>query len=154
MNCPKCGGPMWDNTVPGAKKSPKSPDYKCKDKECAEAVWLDKKTAKKPAPDTPAPTAPVANGALSWPQIQRDYAVAAYTAAHALARALGCAITDLDQQAVQAGAATLLIQLERMGHRLGTLAPPKPKVPKPPTPQELSEPPAALAATGDDGLPF
>ena len=38
--CQKCGGPVWDNTAPGAKKSPKGPDYKCKDTDCAEAFWL------------------------------------------------------------------------------------------------------------------
>lgn len=37
--CPKCGGPMWDNRHD--KRSARSPDYKCKDKKCGEAVWLD-----------------------------------------------------------------------------------------------------------------
>ena len=32
MNCPKCGGPMWDNR--GRKKNPKGPDFSCKDKNC------------------------------------------------------------------------------------------------------------------------
>ena len=40
MNCPKCGGEMWDNRVD--KKNPKSPDYKCKDKNCAHPIWLGK----------------------------------------------------------------------------------------------------------------
>lgn len=43
MKCDKCGGAMWDNTED--KKSPKHPDYKCKDKECGHAVWLDKKAS-------------------------------------------------------------------------------------------------------------
>lgn len=38
--CPECGGPMWDNR--GDKPSPRSPDYKCKDKDgCGHAIWLD-----------------------------------------------------------------------------------------------------------------
>jgi hypothetical protein len=40
MQCEKCGGEMWDNTV--NKKNPKGPDYKCKDTECGHAVWLPK----------------------------------------------------------------------------------------------------------------
>jgi hypothetical protein len=37
--CPKCGGPMWDNRK--GKTNPKSPDLKCKDKAgCDEAIWL------------------------------------------------------------------------------------------------------------------
>jgi hypothetical protein len=38
--CPVCNGPMWDNRQ--GKKSPKSPDFGCKNKECR---WtLDKET--------------------------------------------------------------------------------------------------------------
>ena len=39
-NCEKCGGAMWDNRID--KKNPKGPDFKCKDKACAHAVWLPK----------------------------------------------------------------------------------------------------------------
>lgn len=48
MECPNCGGDMWDNRE--NKKNPKAPDYKCKDKTCIDpesgmvtAVWLPKK---------------------------------------------------------------------------------------------------------------
>ena len=36
QNCPKCGGPMWDNrgTPERPKKNPKAPDYKCRDVTC------------------------------------------------------------------------------------------------------------------------
>ena len=40
--CPKCEGPMWDNTKD--KRNPKAPDYKCKDKDCSGAVWLTPKS--------------------------------------------------------------------------------------------------------------
>jgi hypothetical protein len=36
--CPKCGSGVYDNR--GSEKSPKSPQFKCKSKECAEAFWL------------------------------------------------------------------------------------------------------------------
>lgn len=37
-NCPDCEGPMWDNR---ATKKGRQPDYKCKDKNCNKAVWLE-----------------------------------------------------------------------------------------------------------------
>lgn len=37
-NCPECAGPMWDNR---ATKRGRQPDFKCKDKTCGKAVWLD-----------------------------------------------------------------------------------------------------------------
>lgn len=36
--CPDCGGQMWDNR---ATKKGRQPDFKCKDKGCNKAVWLD-----------------------------------------------------------------------------------------------------------------
>lgn len=38
--CPKCGGPCWDNRE--GKRNPKAPDYKCKNKSCDGAIWLQK----------------------------------------------------------------------------------------------------------------
>ena len=38
--CDYCGGPCWDNTED--KRSPKAPDYKCKDEECGAAAWIQK----------------------------------------------------------------------------------------------------------------
>ena len=38
QKCPDCGGQMWDNR---ATKKGRQPDYKCKDKACNKAVWLD-----------------------------------------------------------------------------------------------------------------
>lgn len=56
--CPKCKGPMWDNRV--GKRNPKSPDFKCKNTGCGEAIWLDEKQEKAgtAAAPTPAATAP------------------------------------------------------------------------------------------------
>ncbi len=41
--CPKCGGPMWDNRA--AKANPKAPDFRCKDKNCDGARWLNARAA-------------------------------------------------------------------------------------------------------------
>jgi len=44
MQCPKCGGEMWDNRQKKADGTFKAnaPDYKCKLDSCAEVVWPDK----------------------------------------------------------------------------------------------------------------
>lgn len=41
QKCPECSGPMWDNRE---TKTGKQPDYKCKDKSCGKAVWLNDAT--------------------------------------------------------------------------------------------------------------
>lgn len=35
--CPKCGGRMWDNRL--SKRTPKAPDYKCRDRQCDGVIW-------------------------------------------------------------------------------------------------------------------
>jgi hypothetical protein len=67
--CPKCNGQMWDNR--SSKRNPKAPDYKCKNKDCDGAVWLDQgktgtaavavPTASQPANGATAPSAPRGN---------------------------------------------------------------------------------------------
>lgn len=42
VKCPECGGQMWDNR---ATKKGRQPDYKCKDKACNKAVWLNSESA-------------------------------------------------------------------------------------------------------------
>ena len=50
MDCPKCGGEMYDNR--NTKKNPKAPDYRCKDDSCTDdkgyitAVWMPKEENK------------------------------------------------------------------------------------------------------------
>jgi hypothetical protein len=47
LQCPKCGGPMWDNRQ--TKRNPKAPDFKCKDRTCQGVIWPpDKPKAKAP----------------------------------------------------------------------------------------------------------
>ena len=38
--CPDCGGPMWDNR---STKKGNQPDFKCKDRSCNKAVWLERR---------------------------------------------------------------------------------------------------------------
>ena len=35
--CPKCSGRMWDNRA--SKRSPKAPDFKCRDRSCDGVLW-------------------------------------------------------------------------------------------------------------------
>jgi hypothetical protein len=37
--CPQCQGAMWDNRE--SKRNPKAPDYKCKNRSCDGAIWLN-----------------------------------------------------------------------------------------------------------------
>jgi len=46
---------MWDNRVD--KRNPRGPDFKCKDKACGEAIWIDTWRRANPAP-TSTPTQP------------------------------------------------------------------------------------------------
>lgn len=48
MTCPKCSGETYDNRPKKAsgEYSAKSPDFKCKNKECGGVIWPDKDAAK------------------------------------------------------------------------------------------------------------
>ncbi len=128
MNCPDCGGAMWDNTA--TKKTPKSPDYKCKNQQCGKAVWLEKKGASSEAA-VPA-RAPRALGPL-------------YNECLEFARAccvhhFGDIITPAD---IIAATATVFIQAVRDGAPIRTPKPaPAPKpvpAPAPPAPEPVYE---------------
>ncbi len=126
MKCPDCGGPMWDNR--GDKKNPRSPDYKCKDKNCGKAVWEEKKAAK---PDTP-----TGNGGYSLDDLGNLYA-----RCYQMAKQV---VGDTD---TVAAAATLFIGAQR--ERLHAARPrPKPK------PESFDDFPAALRVEHDDDLPI
>lgn len=136
MNCPKCNSEMWDNRED--KKNPKSPDYKCKDKTCGHAIWLDKK--QKAAPKD-APRAPK----WTWQTLYRDYdrcwrLVEKVMVDSSKRTKLGFTTADL-----HAAAATVFIRATQDG----VAEPPKPVMAA-----ELSERPEALDDDEDDGLPF
>ena len=60
--CPQCGGPMWDNRN-SPKRTAKSPHYRCKNRQCQGAVWLDEAQLAAAAPPPTAAPHPVASGA-------------------------------------------------------------------------------------------
>ena len=36
-DCPKCGGPMWDNR--DSKRNPRAPDFRCRNRVCDGVLW-------------------------------------------------------------------------------------------------------------------
>lgn len=127
MDCPDCGGPMWDNR--DNKRNPKQPDFKCKDKDgCGKGVWVKGKgggsgngnrgqgAANAAGPRNSRPLVPLYGECLG-------YAVRAVK--HHLPTA-----TTAD---ILAGAATLFIAATRDG---APLVAPKPKPAPPPPPKE------------------
>lgn len=98
MNCPKCGGPTWDNRE--SKKNPRQPDYKCKDKSCDGVIWPAKE--KKEA----AATAPVDNG--TFDELAEKYAQCVGKVVPLVKRLTELGIT-IDGEAVSSMTATLFI---------------------------------------------
>ena len=63
-SCPKCGGRMWDNRL--SKRSPKAPDYKCRDRSCDGLIWPAKKAHQQEnLTNTPAPAQRTAEAVLA-----------------------------------------------------------------------------------------
>ncbi len=145
MTCPDCGGAMWDNRE--TKKSPKQPDYKCKDKNCDKAVWLEKR---KPAggnggsggnnrPERPTgPLAPVYGECMEI----------AGRALKAYAKGEGLTFTAQD---LVAATATLFIQAAQSGRPVK-----KPNVEPKPEPKPVPVPRGDMLDEydGPDDLPF
>lgn len=126
MQCPQCGSDMWDNRQ--TKKNPKQPDYKCKDKACAHAIWLD---SKKPTGAKPAST----GTKWTWPELGTMYHRSLLLAKQKLATIK----IEGDEQVI-AAAATIFIAASRDG-----VAEPK---------KELAATPAGDADDESDGVPF
>lgn len=129
MTCPKCSGPMWDNR--NNKRNPKSPDFKCKNRECGHAIWEQRERS---GPGMPA--AAPANGKWTWGQLAKLYEGSLKIAEKTLAASAARTKLPLTSDNLLAGAATLFIAASRDGIR--PVAPPPPP---PPAPEQLPEPP-------------
>lgn len=141
MMCPDCGGAMWDNRE--TKRSPKQPDYKCKDKDgCGKGVWVDKRSgAGSPSGNGHAPSSARALGPL--------YNECLVFAKAALQHHFGKDVAVMD---ILAGTATLFSQAAATGgvvRKAKERPKPAPPPPPPPPPQQPDDddPP-------DDDLPF
>ena len=170
MQCPKCGGPMWDNT--DSKKNPRSPDYKCKDKHCGEGVWIrDGKigTSTKPKPDAPVQTPHGLQGLTPQQQanarqvVRQTYMVTMGYIAGAMAKVAKDSGIPLDMAAVQAATFSVYNIMDKKGlipaHIKAEVSPPAPKrEPEPPRHAPPSAPPPSdddyPEDSFDDELPF
>ena len=130
MQCPDCGGAMWDNRE--TKRSPKRPDYKCKNRQCDKAVWLEKKGAA-PAPNGnghASASSPATSGQRALGPLY--YECMAF-ARKACVHEFGDIVTPAD---VIAATATLFIQAVRGGAPIrATKLTPAPAPPPPPAPE-------------------
>ena len=142
--CPKCGGPLYDNRADKASgaKSRKWPDFKCRDESCKWAEWLDKKGEAKGAK-----AAPSRGPKQTWGEHARTYERSLllgekYVTESAKRLKLTATMAD-----VLAATATIYIGVTRAGVAEGA-----PKSP----PAPLDQPPPQLvgAAAEDDDLPF
>ncbi len=144
MQCPDCGGAMWDNRQ--TKKNPKQPDYKCKNKQCDKAVWLKAKD------DASRSSSGPVQGAGSVPvqrPLGRLYFECLKVAKASLKEVMGDKTTI---EAVVQAAATIFIGANQTGAPLHTPKKVKPVAPPPPP-----EPEPEYEDRGevyDDGLPF
>lgn len=129
MECPKCGGPMWDNRQ--TKKSPKQPDYKCKDRQnCDGVIWPPKGQSGANGGNGAARQVG-GNGASASPRrpLVPLYLECLKDGAGAVRHVLG---KDAPVEAVMNAAATLFIAASRDGSPLRVAPKPKPAPPPPP----------------------
>ena len=149
-SCPRCGGPLWDNRA--NKKTPKSPDFRCKDKECVDpetgfttSVYLPRQAP--PAPraskvPAPRPAVPIKH---AWSQAQLIGSwFATYRAV--VDRVSEIWPADTPPEVLGQQISTAMIALQQAG------ATKPPNQPAPPVP--LEEMPPALQEPDDDDLPY
>ena len=129
--CPKCGGPVYDNRADKAsgKKGKKWPDFKCKDRDCNFAKWLKPKGA---ASEAPSNGASASGPKWTWNTLPKLYEQCLLTTEPrvlSLADRMGIKATVED---VLKATASVFIEAARSG-----VAPPKVRLPEPePEPDE------------------
>ena len=148
MQCPKCGGAMWDNRE--TKKNPRQPDFKCKNRACDEAVWLDKGQIKQSTKPTDGPT-PTPGLAGLTPQQQANarqtvrgtYMTTMAYMAGAMAKVAKDSGIPLDMAAVQAATFSVYNTMDKKGLIPSHLKPAPEPAPKrePEPPRRAPEPP-------------
>lgn len=166
--CPKCHSKVWDNRE--KKKSSKSPDFRCKNKECDEPFWLPKDENPASAPSAPVATRTSGLDGLTAQQqanarqmVRESYtSTMAYIAGamQKIAKDTGIPIT---MDAVQAATFSVYNTMDKKGLIPSHLKAPMPTPPKrePEPPRRQPEPPPmddddypeALRDEPDD-LPF
>jgi len=124
--CPKCGGKCWDNRE--IKRNPKQPDWKCKDKNCNGAVWIQSQkdnanqaqspvqkpqSAPQPAPQPAYQPKPKLSKDAFW-ALQRDFFYLGITIVNQAAKDTGLGLSDYEVAGLaQDMQAQALIALDR-----------------------------------------
>lgn len=157
MECPVCGGPIWDNTEKkklGLFKAT-SPDRACREKSCTWAEWDDPKDANhaKELARKASPVVAAAKGRSSWDEIHAVWG----RAMHEATKALGADRAAEEPDSLLRVAAAFAVCAALKG--LGGVAAPKPA--PAPAPVAASVGPVSDGAPfpdapppDDDGLPF
>ncbi len=84
VNCPKCDGPMWDNSR-DPKKSKNASDYRCKDRQnCNGGVWLTDAQRDAASPTQAVPSAQAPAGSKRPPLVIDNVVKAAIKASQAM----------------------------------------------------------------------
>ena len=156
MDCPNCGGPVYDNrqqneTRRAEGKNP-MPEYKCKDADCAWVKWPPK-GEKKGQPQRPQSGTSSAPGPKwTWGQINAWYGTSLKVAVKHIKEAL----PEAKPEDILAGAATIFIGVMRDSHGIKVAPKPEPKPePKPvPERESLADEHDDYSEDDDNGLPF
>lgn len=150
--CPACNQRgFWDNRE--NKKNPKSPDYKCKNKNCDVGNGYGFGVYVRDFPEgVAAPAKSTGNGRppVTWKQLQRAYHECVAMAIHE-AGEIGKTGTPVVAADVAAMAATLMITRDKVNCWPEQVAPTPPPAPKPPPPPPPDE---DQGYSNDDDLPF
>lgn len=173
--CPNCGGPVWDNRAKKASGefNPKSPDFTCRDKECAWAMWPAPSPNRSPtyqrapqAAQAAPPAQPATTGLPTRQQVaqRREQVRAAYgdcvdwVLANAVPSATAAGATvDVQAMAFSVFKATYGTAKEfafppPRQQQAAVIPPPPPRRPEPPPPTEADYPEALM--DDDSDLPF
>lgn len=149
MDCPNCGGPVYDNrqqnqTRKAEGKKP-MPEFKCKDADCQWVKWPPRD--QKPSGRTTAANGGPPGPKWTWGQLNAWYG----TSLRVAVKHVKEQVPDAKPEDVLAAAATIFIGVMRDSHGIKL-----PKAEPKPEAKEVSER-EAMAVEGDyddDSLPF
>lgn len=145
MQCPSCGGEMFDNRADKASgaRSAKWPDFKCKDRNCNKAIWPPKGGGQRGGPSRPANGNGGSRGRYTWGQLSTFYGnslkLAEKHVKESLARQGKTAGVTLAMENVLSSAATIFIAATKEGIIEQARQAPPPPPPPPPEPEPVPD---------------
>lgn len=126
MDCPKCGNEMWNNI--GNKRNPRSPDWKCKNRQCGHAIWDE--------PSAPRTSGvPPTSGKWTWGQLSKLYGNSLLLAEKHVVLMGERRHVAIASAEILSAAATIFIAASRDGVKAEVRTPP----PSPPEPEQVPD---------------